>query len=115
MIRLLALPLLFLPVPAAADISEEANACIDALIERVGQVGGEVVEESGSEAGTLVRLRDANGAEYECIVWEGPEVAELRQVSGEGALADDGAGAVQRPLRLHRAVAHGQPHRHRQR
>ncbi len=80
--------------PAFPDISDEANACIDELISQVGNVGGEVLEQLGSEAGTLVRLRDANGVEYECIVWSGPEVAELRRVDGEGSDADDGGGAM---------------------
>ena len=94
MIKRLVFLFLLLPFRATAEISDEANACIDELIERVGNVGGEVVEQSGSEAGTLVRLRDANGAEYECIVWSGPEVAEFRLVGGEGELADDGGGAM---------------------
>lgn len=80
-----------LSAPALADISDEANACIDELLARHGNIGGEVVEQSGSEAGTLVRLRDANGAEYECIVWSGPEVAELRRIDGEGASTSDDA------------------------
>lgn len=80
--------------PAMADITDEANACIDELRSRVGGVGGEVLEQLGSEAGTLVRLRDASGAEYECIVWSGPEVAELRRVGEEGGEADDGDGAM---------------------
>lgn len=78
---------------ASADISDEASACIDMLRDRYGNVGGEVLEQSGSEAGTLVRLRDANGTEYECIVWSGPEVADFRVV-GEGDSADDGGGAM---------------------
>ncbi|MGI9370371.1 MAG: hypothetical protein ACR2O2_16190 [Ruegeria sp.] len=80
--------------PALSDISDEANACIDELRSQVGNVGGEVLEQLGSEAGTLVRLRDANGVEYECIVWSGPEVAELRRVGGEDSDADDGGGAM---------------------
>ena len=58
-----------LSTPAVADISDEANACIDELLARYGNVGGEVLQQSGSEAGTLVRLRDGSGVEYECIVW----------------------------------------------
>ena len=82
-----------LPIPATADISDEANACIDTLRERLGNVGGEVVGQMGSQAGTLVTLRTADGTEWECIVWDGPEVAELRAVSGVNA-ADDGGGAM---------------------
>lgn len=82
------------PTPAMADISAEANACIDELRNRLGNVGGEVLRQEGSEAGTLVRLRDSKGVEYECIVWSGPEVAVLRRVGGEGADADDGGGAM---------------------
>ncbi len=84
---------LCLPSMAMSDISDEANACIDALMERFGSVGGEVLGQMGSEAGILVNLRDANGTEYECIVWSGPEVADLRVVGGEGSMADDGGGA----------------------
>lgn len=88
--------------PASADISDEANACIDELRNRIGNVGGEVLEQLGSEAGTMVRLRDANGAEYECIVWSGPEIADFRRVDGEessteggeDSSADDGGGAM---------------------
>lgn len=85
---------LCLPSMAMADISDEANACIDALMERFGSVGGEVLGQMGGEAGILVNLRDANGTEYECLVWEGPRVAELRVVDGEGSMADDGGGAM---------------------
>jgi|GEM_PF-2109101 len=80
--------------PSIADISPEAEACIDELRSRIGNIGGEVLGQEFSEAATMVRLRDANGAEYECIVWSGPEVADLRQVGGEGADADDGGGAM---------------------
>lgn len=83
-----------LAVPAQADISPEANACIDELRARVGNVGGEVISDEFSEAATLVMLRDANGNEYKCLVWSGPEIAEFTQVSGEGAMADDGEGAM---------------------
>ena len=76
-------PFLLFPATAFADISEEANACIDELISRYGNVGGEVLGQEFSEAAIMVRLRDGNGTEYECIVWSGPEVAELRSVNGE--------------------------------
>ena len=77
-----------------SDISDEANACIDALRAAHGNIGGEVLGQEGSEAGTLVRLRDANGAEYECVVWSGPEGAELRRVGTGPSGADDGGGAM---------------------
>lgn len=80
--------------PTLADISDEANACIDELISRVGNVGGTVLGQEFSQAATMVRLRDANGNTYECLVWSGPEIADFRQVSGEGAMADDGGGAM---------------------
>lgn len=80
--------------PAVADISPEAEACIDELRSRVGNTGGEVLGQEFSEAAIMVRLRDANGGEYECLVWSGPEIADFRQVSGEGAMADDGGGAM---------------------
>ncbi|PRY22278.1 hypothetical protein CLV78_107202 [Aliiruegeria haliotis] len=78
--------------PAAADMSDEANACIDELRARYGDVGGEVLKQSGSEAGTLVVLRDGSGAEYECVVWSGPEVAELRRVDADGSGSSSGDG-----------------------
>ena len=80
--------------PGLADITPEADACITELRNRVGDVGGEVLGQEFSEAAIMVRLRDANGGVYECLVWSGPEIAEFRQVSGEGALADDGGGAM---------------------
>ena len=55
--------------PTVADISDEANACIDELRSRVGDVGGEVLGQEFSEAAIMVRLRDANGGVYECLVW----------------------------------------------
>nr|WP_321249992.1 hypothetical protein [uncultured Ruegeria sp.] len=86
--------LAFFPMPAFSDISDEANACIDELISRFGNVGGEVLGQEFSEAAIMVRLRDGTGAEYECIVWSGPEVADLRRV-GEGTdTTDDGGGAL---------------------
>ena len=94
MLKKLCFPLLLVPLPAFADFSDEANACIDELISRFGNVGGEVLEQEFSEAAIMVRLRDGNGVEYECLVWSGPEVADLRPVSGEGDLADDGGGAM---------------------
>ena len=80
--------------PTVADISPEADACIGELRSRVGDVGGEVLGQEFSEAAIMVRLRDANGGVYECLVWSGPEIAEFRKVSGEGAMADDGGGAM---------------------
>ena len=88
------LALAVMATPTMADISDEANACIDELISRVGTVGGEVLGQEFSEAAIMVRLRDANGSVYECLVWSGPEIADFRQVSGEGAMADDGGGAM---------------------
>lgn len=88
------LALAVMATPTVADISDEANACIDELISRVGNVGGEVLGQEFSEAAIMVRLRDANGSVYECLVWSGPEIADFRQVSGEGAMADDGGGAM---------------------
>ena len=94
MLKKLCLPLLLVPFPALADISDEANACIDELNSRLGNVGGEVLNQEFSEAAIMVRLRDGNGIEYECIVWSGPEVADLRPVGDEGDIADDGGGAM---------------------
>jgi len=94
MSKKLFLPLLFLPFPVLADVSDEANACIDELISRFGNVGGEVLGQEFSEAAIMVRLRDGEGVEYECIVWSGPEVADLRRVDGESGTANDGGGAM---------------------
>lgn len=94
MLKKLCLTLLLVPLPAFADISDEANACIDELTSRFGNVGGEILGQEFSEAATMVRLRDGNGVEYECVVWSGPEVADLRPVGGEGDAADDGGGAM---------------------
>ena len=80
--------------PAAADMTPEAEACIDELRARMGNVGGEILGQEFSEAATMVRLRDSSGAEYECLVWSGPEIADFRRVGGEGAMADDGGGAM---------------------
>ena len=80
-------PLFLLPTVAFADISEEANACIDELIARHGNFGGEVLDQQFSEAAIMVRMRDGNGTEYECIVWSGPTVADLRAVDGSGSMA----------------------------
>ena len=82
------------PMPAFSDISDEANACIDELISRFGNVGGEVLGQEFSEAAIMVRLRDGTGVEYECIVWSGPEVADLRRVGENTDTADDGGGAL---------------------
>ncbi|CUH48955.1 hypothetical protein [Ruegeria atlantica] len=82
------------PAPAFSDISDEANACIDELVSRFGNVGGEVLDQEFSEAAIMVRLRDGSGVEYECIVWSGPEVADLRRVGESTDMADDGAGAM---------------------
>ena len=86
-------PLFLFPTVAFADISEEANACIDELIARHGNVGGEVLDQQFSEAAIMVRLRDGNGTEYECIVWSGPTVADLRAVDGSGSMAGASASA----------------------
>ncbi len=82
-----------LPMPVFSDISDEANACIDELVSRFGNVGGEVLGQEFSEAATMVRLRDGNGVEYECIVWSGPEVADLRRTGENSDKSDDGGGA----------------------
>lgn len=73
----LLLPLLFLPSMAIADMSAEAEVCIDELRSTHGNIGGEVVRQEFSEAAIMVVLRDNEGIEYECIVWSGPVVADL--------------------------------------
>ncbi len=94
MLRKCLLVFAVLPMPALSDISDEANACIDELISRFGNVGGEVLGQEFSEAAIMVRLRDGNGFEYECIVWSGPEVADLRRVDENAEKGDDGEGAM---------------------
>lgn len=96
MLKKALLPFLFLPMPALADISDEANACIDELTSRFGNVGGEVLGQEFSEAAIMVRLRDGKGVMYECIVWSGPEVADLRRVGDEGAVSADTVSGEQR-------------------
>lgn len=92
--RILGLAAMAVGFPALADMTPEADACIADLRNTVGNVGGEVLDQEFSEAAIMVRLRDANGNEYECLVWSGPEIADFRMVSGEGAMADDGGGAM---------------------
>jgi hypothetical protein len=94
MLKKLILPLFFIPLPVLADISDEASACIDELNSRYENVGGEVLNQEFSEAAIMVRLRDGNGIEYECIVWSGPEVADLRRVGENPDTADGGGGAM---------------------
>ncbi|MEO0821932.1 MAG: hypothetical protein AAF074_16080 [Pseudomonadota bacterium] len=93
LLGLATLPVVML-ASAAADISDEANACIDYLRTEIGDVGGEVVDEEFSEAAIMVRLRASDGREYECLVWSGPEIAEFRESTGESGFADDGGGAM---------------------
>lgn len=95
MLRYLSAAMIVLAGPVSADISVEANACIDELRAREGNVGGEVLGQEWSEAAVMVRLRDANGVEYECLVWSGPEIADFRRVGDESPAAGDG-GAVSR-------------------
>ena len=85
-------PMVFAATPTFADISDAANACIDALraIGTPDTQGGEVLSDTFSEAGTVVMLRDRGGSEYKCIVWSDGTIGELTLVNA----MDDGGGAM---------------------
>ncbi|WP_299348633.1 hypothetical protein [uncultured Shimia sp.] len=84
---------LLLGSPALADMSPAVDGCIDQL-RKVGgpdaRNGGEVLSQQYSQAGTLVKLRDAGGTVWECIGYEDGAVGDLRVVEA----ADDGQGAM---------------------
>ncbi|TCO71554.1 hypothetical protein [Rhodovulum euryhalinum] len=81
------------PAPLRADAQAAIDGCIDQL-RRVGgpdaQAGGTVLGQEWSQAGTLVRLRDAGGTVWECIGYDDGAVGSLRVVGA----ADDGGGAM---------------------
>jgi len=75
----------------------EEQAAIDGCIDRVravtGGLGGEVLSSEFSQAGTLVRLRDSGGTEWECIGYSDGAVGDLR-VAGSGGGASAGSGGA---------------------
>lgn len=77
---------------ATADISVEGNACIDALRERTGGLGGTIDNEEFSEAGTFIQMTDGEGAGWECIAYREGTVGELRPAGG-GSGGDGGSSA----------------------
>ncbi|SDB15342.1 hypothetical protein [Bauldia litoralis] len=89
--------------PALAAEQDAIDGCIDKVRATGGPDaagGGEVLSSEYSEAGTLVRLRDAGGTVWECIAYDDGAVGDLRVVEaaddGEGAMAgaeDHGGGA----------------------
>lgn len=86
--------LLFFALPAMADMSPAVDGCIDQL-RKVGgpdaKAGGEVLSTQFSEAGTLVKLKDAGGTIWRCIGYSDGAVGELSVVEA----ADDGQGAAE--------------------
>ncbi|MEQ8697471.1 MAG: hypothetical protein RLO48_04475 [Bauldia litoralis] len=91
-------------LPALAAEQDAIDGCIDKVRATGGPdaaSGGEVLSSEYSEAGTLVRLRDAGGTVWECIGYNDGTVGDLRVVEamddGEGAMAgagDDGGGTM---------------------
>lgn len=79
--------------PAVADMSPAVDGCID-QIRKVGGAdarnGGEVLSQQYSEAGTLVKLRDAGGTVWRCIGYKDGSVGELVVLEDD----DDGSGSV---------------------
>ena len=76
----------------ALSMTAAQDACIDHL-RKVGGPdgqGGEVLSSSGSEAGTLVMLRDKGGTTWRCIAYKDGAIGEMSVVEG----ADDGGGAM---------------------
>lgn len=81
---------------SAAVHAQDTQPAIDGCINQIRQVGGPdaeggtVLEQSWSEAGTLLRLRDRGGTVWECIGYDDGTVGDLRVVDA----ADDGGGAM---------------------
>ena len=75
----------------------EEQAAIDGCIDQVravtGGLGGEVLSSEFSQAGTLVRLRDSGGTEWECIGYSDGAVGDLR-VAGSSSGASAGSGGT---------------------
>ena len=101
----------------AAAMSNAVDACIEKIMEVGGpdaQNGGEVLDTSWSQAGTLLHLRDAGGSVWECIGYDDGTVGDLRVVSaaddGKGAMAPRGYAADREPgtstetVRFHKGI-----------
>jgi len=79
--------------PVFAGTQDAVDGCIDRIREVGGpdaQNSGEVLSTEWSQAGTLVRLRDAGGTVWECIGYDDGTVGDLKVVDA----ADDGEGAM---------------------
>jgi len=93
------LALSLLTQPAAAMTAAE-DACIDRLRAVGGPDGrsGTVLSSRGSQAGTLVMLRDAGGTTWECIAYEDGSIGAMNVVDaaddGEGAMAGSGSAEL---------------------
>lgn len=84
-------------VGSATGARADAQAAVDGCIDRLREVGGpdargggEVLSQEWSQAGTLVRLRDAGGTVWECIGYDDGAAGDLRVVEA----MDDGGGAM---------------------
>ncbi|MBO9475863.1 hypothetical protein J7413_20205 [Shimia sp. R10_1] len=77
---------------AALAVTDADNACIDHLREVGGPDGksGTIESSMGSEAGTLVMLRDAGNTLWRCIAYKDGTIGEMSVVDA----ADDGQGAM---------------------
>jgi hypothetical protein len=86
---ILALGFLTQPVDA---MTLEQDACIDRLRAIGGPDGasGTILSSRGSEAGTLVTLRDAGGTTWECVAYDDGTIGAMNVVDA----ADDGDGAM---------------------
>lgn len=67
--------------PAFAAEQDAIDGCIDAVRERVGLVGGEILNSSFSEAATEVYLMAADGTYWRCLAYSDGAVGELTEVS----------------------------------
>ncbi|MDV7143480.1 hypothetical protein R3X27_12395 [Tropicimonas sp. TH_r6] len=77
---------------ATLAMSDADNACIDALraTGTPDAQGGQILESSFSEAGTLVMMKDAGGTTWRCIAYKDGAIGELTAVDA----MDDGNGAM---------------------
>jgi hypothetical protein len=82
---------------ARADEQAAVSGCID-KIRQVGgpdaKAGGEVLSKDWSQAGTIVRLRDAGGTVWECIGYDDGTVGDLRVVDAMAGAAAPGPVTV---------------------
>lgn len=72
---------LSLAAPALAAEQDAIDGCIDAVRERVGLIGGEILNSSFSEAATEVYLMAADRTYWRCLAYSDGAVGELTEVS----------------------------------